>query len=73
MRGILYKADLPRDLRVVKLVSEVLIAVAVLGTSDVVGVLGNVVVLLSNSESCLSAWLLGLMVNGDTLVDLVPI
>lgn len=73
MRGILYKADLPRDLKVVEPFSKALVATAVFGVCDVVGVLGKVVVLLSNTNSCLGTWLFDLKVIGDSFEGLVPI
>lgn len=69
MRAMLYIADLPLDLGVVKKpFSRPLKVPVLLGTSDVMGVLGRIAVVLSNAES----WLPNLRVDGDTLGALVP-
>lgn len=66
-----YIADLPRDLGVFIPFSDPFKLPAVLGASDVIGVLGRMVVLFSNTESCLGAWLPSISVDGDTLEGLV--
>lgn len=68
---MLYIADLPRDLGVVTPFSDPFKLPAVLGASNVIGVRGRMVVLFSNTESCLGAWLPILSVDGDALAGLV--
>lgn len=73
VRAILYNADLPRDLGMIKPFSETPTGEGDFGTIDMMGDLEGKDILVGKVESSLNAGLRKLSVDGDTFEGLLPI